>query len=75
MLSLTLLLALVATAAPTPTEQRPAPASPLATETNTGERIVWYGTLAAGLAEAERTQRPIFLQSAAPRCREVPGAW
>lgn len=37
--------------------------------------IAWHGTWKAGLAEAQRTKRPIFLMSAAPQCRGVPGAW
>lgn len=38
-------------------------------------RIAWYGTLASGLAEAKRTQRPILLVSGAPQCLGVPGIW
>ena len=37
--------------------------------------IAWHGTWQAGLAEAQRTKRPIFLMSGAPQCRGVPGAW
>lgn len=40
-----------------------------------GERIAWYGTLEAALDEAARTERPIFLLSARPEFREVPGFW
>lgn len=38
-------------------------------------RIAWYGTLKSGLAEAERSNRPILLVSAAPHCTGVPGIW
>lgn len=38
-------------------------------------RIAWYGTLATGLEEAARSQRPILLVSAAPHCLGVPGIW
>ena len=40
-----------------------------------GDRIAWFGTWEAGLAEAKRTQRPILLVSAAPHCHNVPGIW
>jgi len=40
-----------------------------------GDRIAWFGTWEAGLAEAQRTKRPILLVSAAPQCHEVPGIW
>ena len=39
------------------------------------ERIAWYGTLDSALAEAQRTQRPLFLLSARPEYRSVPGFW
>ncbi|MBC8351640.1 MAG: hypothetical protein H8E66_06605 [Planctomycetes bacterium] len=38
-------------------------------------RIAWYGQLADGLAEAQRTGRPILLVSGAPQCHGVPGIW
>ncbi len=38
-------------------------------------KIAWYGTLKSGLAEAERSGRPILLVSAAPHCTGVPGIW
>ncbi len=38
-------------------------------------KIAWYGTLADGLAEAERSNRPILLVAAAPQCRNVSGMW
>lgn len=38
-------------------------------------RIAWYGRLADGLAEAERSGRPILLVSGAPQCHGVPGVW
>ena len=39
------------------------------------EKIVWHGTWQGGLAEAERTGKPIMLVSAAPQCHSVPGVW
>ncbi len=39
------------------------------------KKIDWYGTLDSGLAEAKRTNKPIFLLSAAPQCLGVPGIW
>jgi hypothetical protein len=38
-------------------------------------RIQWFGTLEQGLAEAERTGRPILLSAASPSCDRVPGMW
>lgn len=38
-------------------------------------KIAWYGTLQSGLAEAERSGRPILLVSGAPQCHGVPGVW
>jgi opacity protein-like surface antigen len=38
-------------------------------------RIAWYGTLSSGLAEAERSGRPILLVSGAPQCLGVSGIW
>ena len=38
-------------------------------------KIAWYGTLQSGLAEAERSQKPILLVSAAPQCLGVSGIW
>lgn len=40
-----------------------------------GPRIAWYPSLAQARAEAERTGKPILLQSAAPQCHGVPGIW
>ena len=39
------------------------------------DKIAWHGTWQAGLAEAERTGKPILLVSAAPQCHNVPGVW
>jgi len=47
----------------------------LATATEPPARIAWYGQLADGLAEAQRTGRPILLVSGAPQCHGVPGIW
>ena len=38
-------------------------------------QIAWFGTWKGGLAEAERTGKPILLISAAPQCHNVPGVW
>ena len=38
-------------------------------------KIAWYGQLRDGLAEAKRSNRPVFLVSAAPQCEAVPGIW
>jgi hypothetical protein len=39
------------------------------------ERIAWFGTWEGGLAEAQRSGKPIMLVSAAPHCHRVPGVW
>lgn len=39
------------------------------------DKIAWFGTWKGGLAEAERTGKPILLISAAPQCHNVPGVW
>lgn len=39
------------------------------------EKIAWFGTWKGGLAEAQRTGKPILLVSAAPQCHNVPGVW
>ena len=51
------------------------PPGPGLVEPAKGDRIAWFGTLEAGLAEARRTNRPILLVSAAPHCHSVPGIW
>ncbi|MHC4822796.1 MAG: hypothetical protein ACYTEP_02130 [Planctomycetota bacterium] len=38
-------------------------------------RIQWFGTLEQGLAEAQRTGRPLMMTAAAPQCRGVSGKW
>ena len=38
-------------------------------------RIAWFTDWDQARAEAERSGRPIFLMSAAPRCHDVPGLW
>lgn len=38
-------------------------------------QISWFGVLNEGLAEAERTGKPILLVSAACQCAGVPGMW
>ena len=49
-----------------------APASKAAAKT---ENIAWHGTWKGGLAEAQRTGKPIMLVSAVPQCHSVPGVW
>ncbi|MDP7009984.1 MAG: hypothetical protein QF685_01275 [Verrucomicrobiota bacterium] len=39
------------------------------------KKIAWHGTWKGGLAEAQRTGKPILLLSAAPQCHSVPGIW
>ena len=69
----------------------PTPANPSGTETAPRPRepgqpvgdaiskeppaIQWYATLARGLAEAERTGKPILFVSAAPHCAGVSSMW
>ena len=50
-------------------------AGPAAADERQPARIQWFGTLEQGLAEAERTGRPILLTSAAPHCGGVAGMW
>lgn len=38
-------------------------------------QISWFGTLSRGLAEAQRTGKPILFISAAPHCAGVSGMW
>ena len=49
-------------------------AQPVADE-GVSPKIAWYSTLESGLAEADRSKRPILLISAAPQCLGVPGTW
>lgn len=37
--------------------------------------IAWFGTWQQGLAEAQRTGKPILLMAATPHCHNVPGVW
>ncbi len=37
--------------------------------------IVWYGVWEDAVAEVQRTNRPLILHFAAPRCQAVPGVW
>ena len=37
--------------------------------------IGWYGVLSEGIAESERSGKPIFFLTAAPQCGGVPGMW
>ncbi len=39
------------------------------------EKIAWLGIWSEAKDVAAATGRPIFLLSAAPRCRDVPGIW
>ena len=43
--------------------------------TEPARKIAWYATLEGGLAEADRSDRPILLTSAAPHCHSVSGVW
>jgi len=47
----------------------------LSSDTSNQEKLAWFGTLDSALAEAKRTERPIFLVAARPECRGVPGKW
>ncbi len=38
-------------------------------------QVAWFGVLSEGLAEAERTGKPVLLVSAACQCAGVPGMW
>ena len=55
--------------------ERSGPQTPDVLEVPTEPSIAWFGSWEAGLAEAERTGRPILLMSAAPQCHGVPGMW
>lgn len=37
--------------------------------------IGWYEVLEDGIAESERTRKPIFFLTAAPQCGGIPGMW
>lgn len=52
-----------------------APSSPGQNQEPDAPRIAWYATLKSGLAEAERSNRPILFTSAAPSCLGVSGIW
>ena len=75
-LSMFFALALPAFAAsaaqPAPQESR---AAETLAEAALPERIVWYTDWGQALAEADRSGRPLFLMSGAPRCHDVPGMW
>lgn len=70
-----LMAVLVAVAAFQEPPGRGRPPGPGLVEPSKGDHIAWFGTWEAGLAEAQRTQRPILLVSAAPHCHNVPGIW
>ena len=49
---------------------------PAITATETSEpRITWFTQWNQAVTEAERLNRPILLQGAAPVCSGVPGMW
>ncbi len=52
-----------------------APPTPAQNQEPDAPRIAWYATLEGGLAEAERSKRPILFTSAAPQCLGVSGIW
>lgn len=60
--------------APLPSQESN-PAAEEAEERSFPERIVWFTQLDQALAEAERTNRPILVNSASPSCSGVPGMW
>jgi hypothetical protein len=37
--------------------------------------VTWYSSWEAGLKQAQATQKPILLVSAAPHCHNVSGMW
>lgn len=37
--------------------------------------IAWYGAWQQGLAEAQRSNRPILLVAGAPHCHGISGLW
>ena len=39
------------------------------------EKIAWHGTWKGGLAEAQRTGKPLLLVSAVPQCHSGAGVW
>jgi len=45
------------------------------TDDQVPDKIAWYATWKSGLAEAERSGRPILLLSAAPHCHNISGIW
>ncbi len=56
-------------------DQPPAEAPPVVKADATSSGIAWFATWKSGLAEAQRTGKPIFLVSAAPHCGGVSGIW
>jgi len=73
-ITLIVLAALAVTStAVTAAEPASKPASKIASKI--APKIAWYGTLATGLEEAARSERPILLVAAAPHCLGVPGIW
>ena len=80
-LALPLLLAALAAApvsaqrgSPPPDRGGP-PQPPDVLQVPTEAGVAWFGSWEAGLAEAQRTGRPILLMSATPQCSGVPGMW
>jgi hypothetical protein len=67
-------LALALLLAPPLAAQESAPRPAPAPKATTAE-IAWFASWESGLAEAQRTNRPILLMSAAPQCHGVPGMW
>ena len=77
-ITLIVLAALAVTStAVTAAEPASKPASKIASKIapKIAPKIAWYGTLATGLEEAARSERPILLVAAAPHCLGVPGIW
>ena len=73
------ILAGIITVSARPGEGRPGPANPRdlgASPLDLGEAgIAWYPKLEDGLAEAKRTNRPIFFMAVASQCNGVPGVF
>jgi hypothetical protein len=56
------------------TPESPLQPTPTTTEASISH-ITWFTQWDQAVKEAERLNRPILLQSAAPRCSDVPGMW
>ena len=75
MIALAALLLVSLTPLESASQETPRTAEEHADQATESRSIAWYGTWEQGLAEAQRSGRPILLMSAAPRCHDVPGLW